>query len=104
NDSATSIEPWVSDGTASGTYLLKDIMPGGDIGDESNPAFFTEYKGKLYFRATDTATGFSIHVTDGTTVGTHKIQPPGFTSNNPLEYYGTDFKELGNALFFNANY
>lgn len=104
NETATGIEPWSTDGTTSGTTILKDIIPGGDFSGSTNPCFFTEYNGKLYFRASNPETGFSIYESDGTTEGTIKIEPLGFSGFNPLEYYGTEFRELNGALYFNANY
>jgi len=54
-------ELWVSDGTSSGTTLLKDINPSGN----ANPIHFYQYKGKLYFAANDGIHGQELWVTDG---------------------------------------
>ena len=63
-------EPWITDGTEAGTVLLKDInVTNGTSG--SNPNNFTEFKGKVYFTASDGLTsGTELWVTDGTEAGT----------------------------------
>ena len=59
-------EPWVSDGTARGTYLLKDINPTGD----SNPIWFEPFDGATVFSVTDASLGQQLWSTDGTSKGT----------------------------------
>ncbi len=59
-------ELWCSDGTPTGTKLLKEINSTG----AGTPNQFVEYNGKLYFKANDGVTGTELWVTDGTTVGT----------------------------------
>lgn len=65
-------EPWVSDGTAAGTFMLKDIYPGYNSSTAS--AYnkqFVEYNGKMYFYAIgQTAGNYAIYETDGTATGT----------------------------------
>lgn len=60
-------EPWVSDGTAAGTTLLRDIYP-GSFG--SGPGSLVAYQGAVYFRARDAVVGRELWVTDGTSAGT----------------------------------
>lgn len=62
-------ELWKTDGTESGTTLVKDIRPGG-IGSFSNYARFKVFKNKLYFAANDGVHGREIWVSDGTESGT----------------------------------
>lgn len=62
-------ELWVSDGTARGTHLLKDIRP-GRRGSE-----VTELRSvgaRLCFKATDGRHGYRAWVSDGTAAGTHR--------------------------------
>ncbi len=59
---STGNELWITDGTSSGTMLLKDINFGNQ---SSSPEGLTEYDGSFYF----TAMG-GIWTTDGTTAGT----------------------------------
>lgn len=65
-------EPWVSDGTSTGTFMLKDIFPG--FNPSTSSAYnkqFIEYNGKMYFYAIgQTAVSYAIYETDGTTTGT----------------------------------
>jgi len=55
-------EPYISDGTPSGSKLLKDISPGDK---SSYPTFFTGFDDKAFFTANN-----HIYTTDGTTEGT----------------------------------
>ena len=67
------IEPWVSDGTPSGTFMLKDIntSPFNGSTGTAYSKHFIEYNGKMYFYAIgSTAASFAIYETDGTTDGT----------------------------------
>jgi len=64
---ATGWELWVTDGTANGTVLFKDINP-GTAG--SDPRFMVEMAGKLYFTANDGQHGTELWVSDGTPNGT----------------------------------
>ncbi len=60
---------WISDGTASGTTLLKD-MNGDNIID---PGMFTEYKNKVYFVAYSLAGGYELWVTDSNATNTKQV-------------------------------
>jgi ELWxxDGT repeat protein len=67
------IEPWVSDGTLSGTFMLKDINTSSNNGSTGTAysKHFIEYNGKMYFYAIgSTAASYAIYETDGTTTGT----------------------------------
>lgn len=67
------IEPWVSDGTNAGTFMLKDIQPGfNGSSDYANTKHFIEYNGKMYFFAKG-STGSGLWETDGTSIGTQLI-------------------------------
>jgi ELWxxDGT repeat protein len=74
---AAGLEPWVSDGTAAGTHVLKDINPAGN----SSPAWFESFLGSTLFEVSDPNLGEMLWQTDGTTAGTTMIgaiprQPP----------------------------
>lgn len=58
---SNGIEPWVSDGTESGTEELKDINSGGSY---SNPTFVAVVNGQLLFTADDD-TNVNLWRTDG---------------------------------------
>ena len=66
-------EPWVSDGTSLGTFMLKDINTSSNNGSTGTAysKHFIEYNGKMYFYAIgSTAASYAIYETDGTTTGT----------------------------------
>lgn len=92
-------ELWITDGTASGTMLLKDINPG--IGD-SNPRGFYLFNGKLYFWADDGTHGRELWSTDGTATGTNLVADivAGIGAGAaPAEWV---FKEFNGKLYFYA--
>lgn len=95
-------ELWVSDGTEAGTYMLKRINTNNFSTLGSLPAEFTEYNGKLYFRARDNGgggTGDELWVTDGTEAGTQLVKDiwPGSESGYP-----TRLTVYNNKLYFAA--
>lgn len=91
------LEPWVSDGTPDGTYMLKNI---NEVDGNSAPREFTEHNGKVYFTANDGIHGRELWVTDGTESGTQLIKDinPNTTDDGPVE-----LKSGLGYLFFRAN-
>jgi ELWxxDGT repeat protein len=77
------VEPWVTDGTASGTRMIKDINAGGG----SSPGKYCAYGNLVFFRADDGTTGVEPWVTDGTSDGTYRIADinGGVGNSNPKE-------------------
>ena len=105
---AEGIEMWVTDGTVSGTQLLKDINPGPANGI---PVFFglsqnivTVIGTKLYFLANDGVNGEELWVTDGTIAGTHMVKDINVGSGNGINHGSGEatFGELFGELYFNA--
>lgn len=87
-DSIVGSELYVSDGTASGTQLLKDISPGlNNFGNPSDSYIDLENSvmntsgSKMYFTAMDTLYHSSIWVTDGTDTGTYCLKPDLYSIN-----------------------
>lgn len=77
---AGGMEPWVSDGTAAGTKMLKNIMPGNT--SSMGNSKFIKLNNKIYFdsngNGVSTAYGDYIWETDGTEAGTVLFNtPPG---------------------------
>ena len=74
NDGVSGFELWKSDGTATGTALVKDIKPGagGSTRPISDPALLN-VNGALFLRADDGATGPELWRSDGTDAGTFRI-------------------------------
>ncbi|MCC6000756.1 MAG: hypothetical protein JJU19_07815, partial [Pararhodobacter sp.] len=89
-------ELWITDGTAAGTELLKDINPGarnGGWANNSDPSQFQVLgNGKVVFFADDGVHGREPWVTDGTPEGTFMLRDltpgpegtTGFSSNTRL--------------------
>jgi ELWxxDGT repeat protein len=91
-------ELWKTDGTAAGTVLLKDIVPGND-----NLYMYGNSKqvdNKLFFVAYD-GNGYELWVTDGNEWGTYMVKDiyPGNASSYPE--YLTNLND--NLLIFIAN-
>jgi ELWxxDGT repeat protein len=70
NDGTHGQELWRSDGTAAGTQLVLDIVPGTT---GSDPFGFTVSGNQVFFFADTPATGLELWVTDGTAPGTHLV-------------------------------
>jgi ELWxxDGT repeat protein len=88
-------ELWISDGTAAGTTLLKDINT-----NASDPLNFVAINGNVLFTATDDNNGNELWITDGTTVGTQLVNIP-----DTRTYDGgvRSLTALGGKLIFSAN-
>ncbi len=97
NDGTTGRELWVTDGTAAGTKLLKDIFPGTS---PSNPAEFVRLGSQILFQATaDNNRYLALWRTDGTASGTVQIVPDLFPfSAKNITALGTTGRALFNAF------
>lgn len=91
--SAVNRELWTSDGTAAGTFMVKDIHASGS----ANPSNLIEKDGMCYFLADD-GTGVSLWKSDGTTAGTTKLTFPAGTTVNA----SAGMVNSNNILFFSA--
>ncbi|MCF6284777.1 MAG: hypothetical protein L3K26_06280, partial [Candidatus Hydrogenedentes bacterium] len=77
NDIVHGLELWCSDGTRSGTRMVKDIFPERA---SSNPSELTTVGKQLFFVAEDGNHGYELWRSDGTTPGTamlREINPEG---------------------------
>jgi len=72
NNGVSGEELWRSDGTESGTYLVKDIEPFFGVNGHGDPENFAEHNGLLYFSASG-LDGAELWVTDGTGAGTKQV-------------------------------
>jgi ELWxxDGT repeat protein len=94
---ATGIELWMSDGTASGTQLLKDINPGTS---SSTPTNLKALNDKVIFSATTPSEGTELWITDGTSGGTNLLKDirPGAASSSISQ-----ITVIGERAYFQAN-
>jgi ELWxxDGT repeat protein len=95
-DGIAGVELWKSDGTAAGTVMVRDILPGAG---SSDPRSLVNVDGTLFFSATDVA-GRELWKSDGTALGTLMVKDirPGGSSSGP-----TALTSVGDALFFLAD-
>lgn len=96
---ANGSELWVSDGTAAGTKLVKDINPGTA---DSRPTAMISYNNLLYFYANHPNYGPELWISDGTEAGTKMlkdIQPGTAGSYDATE----EFVVFKNEIYFTAN-
>ena len=97
--SSKGCEPYISDGTAEGTSILKDI----NIAGESLPGWsagFTIWQGLLWFDADDGINGRELWYSDGTSEGTQMAADicPESCDSTPSNLHG-----YGDSLWFSAD-
>ncbi|MCR5862371.1 T9SS type A sorting domain-containing protein [Flavobacterium sp. J372] len=105
---STGMELYATDGTPSGTSLIKDIAPGAahSLGEDNN--LFMEYNGILYFNANDQVHGKELWRTDGTPDGTYMVKDIRVGSQSGVmrqnEYSSMkQYAVYNNMLYFIAN-
>jgi ELWxxDGT repeat protein len=89
NDGVHGVEIWKSDGTETGTVMVKDIRHGKK---DSGPAQFTHVNGILFFVAGDGTNG--LWKSDGTEAGTRKLAT--------FDRYPGWLTSMQGTLFFSA--
>jgi trimeric autotransporter adhesin len=92
-------EPYVSDGTTAGTFLLRDIVPG--FSSSLNTTSFRKAGNLVVFTAFDGTTGTELWVTNGTTTGTSLLKDvePDYASSADIAF----MQNLpNNVLLFSA--
>ncbi|MCA9138444.1 MAG: hypothetical protein KDB00_16850, partial [Planctomycetales bacterium] len=95
NDGSTGYEVWRSDGTETGTFLVKDIVGGTQ---SSNPRSLTAHDGQLVFLADDGIHGREIWTSDGTSSGTTLVKD--IADGDGLGYSYAAFTPFGGDLLF----
>ena len=103
-DEYTDPEPWVSDGTAFGTFRLKDIVPGIGRNQYSHPGLFTTLGDKVVFMANERIkTGRELWISDGSSQGTQLVKDiyPGILSGLN---YGSRLTPFNDKLVFLARH
>jgi ELWxxDGT repeat protein len=96
DDGTNGKELWISDGSPTGTQMLKDIFPGGNGSQIQNLII---YNSNLYFRADDGVHGSELWKSDGTTSGTIMLKDiyPGAVPSYP-----DGLAVSGSTLYFSA--
>ena len=101
NDGVHGSELWRTDGTALGTYLLRDLCPGicGAAPVNSIGALAT-VGDAVFFAASDGVHGAELWLTDGSALGTRPVRDiyPGYGSSEP-----STFVAVSGQLYFAAN-
>lgn len=93
HDSAHGRELWVSDGTASGTRVLVDLLSGPDSSEISGPVVHND---RVFFRVNPS--GGSLWSTDGDVDSPDLIDWPGsFVVNSGLQTFGDQLVFLTNT-------
>jgi ELWxxDGT repeat protein len=97
NDGTHGEELWKSDGTPSGTKLVKDINPNGSFGGDH---YFTNINGTLFFVADDGSHGAELWKSDGTDIGTTMVKDINLGTTGSIPRKLTN---VNGTLFFKAN-
>ncbi len=90
-------ELWRSDGTATGTFMLKDIFPGES---SSNIYSIETANGLLYFAASTSGNDYVPWVSDGTEAGTHLLKS---TPADVAPNYARNFVNANGTVYFVAS-
>lgn len=98
DDGVRGNELWRSDGTAAGTFLVKDINPGSG---DSSPSGLVVANGVLFFAANNGVQGVELWKSDGTEAGTMLVKDvrSGSSSSTP----GDLTAAVNGTLFFTAD-
>jgi len=96
---APGLELWKTDGTATGTVIVKDIHPAG----YSYPTQITAWGDRVVFSADDGTHGTELWISDGTEAGTTLVKDlsPG-TANSVLTLGSGNSVVSGGNLYFTA--
>lgn len=92
-------EPWISDGTEAGTFILKDLEPGYSSSSVSTPISTLN---RVFFKLSNSISGSELYSTDSTSAGTSLLSDieAGSSSSSPTLFTGG---ALSNNLFFSAS-
>ncbi len=91
-------EPWVSDGTASGTKILKDVNPLAGSGS----SYFTACNGKVFFSAYTDDNGQELWVTNAAKTSAKLVKDMNTTAITGSAVYSAGMALDSNTLIFTA--
>lgn len=97
NNGVNGYEPWVTDGTAAGTFMLVDAKTGSPNSNVDD-LFYPLSSGNIAFRASHTTANKDLWVTDGTAAGTTDL-----SSSVPGIPKDVLFLANGSKLYFTEN-
>jgi ELWxxDGT repeat protein len=97
DDGTHGFELWESNGSAAGTFLVKDINPGASY---SYPDYLTNVNGTLFFQASDGTRGQELWESNGTAAGTFLVKDINSGAGDSFPYLLTN---VNGTLFFSAN-
>ena len=97
DDGTHGTEPWISDGTAAGTHILRDVYPGAASSVEPRGAQLVEWQGKVFFRASNGSGGAELWSTDGTESGTRMVMDYQRSEGSTPQYHAVT--DEGMAIF-----
>ncbi|MEX1189744.1 MAG: T9SS type A sorting domain-containing protein [Bacteroidia bacterium] len=108
SDGIHGMEPWISDGTEAGTFMLKDIWPGNGNSYNSSTSYLDNYwnnyffplNGSMVFAANDSIRGLELWITDGTPEGTNILKEIKQGTQGTGQQYRILFN---NKMYFNAD-
>jgi ELWxxDGT repeat protein len=102
SDGTHGYELWKSDGTESGTVMVRDIRPGEG---SSGPLSLTDIGGTLYFGADDGTHGVELWRSDGTESGTVMVKDvrPGQDGSFGSHFLTYRLIDVGGTLLFVAD-
>ncbi len=93
-------ELWRSNGTAAGTFMLRDIDPGAG---DSRPSDITNVSGTVFFYANDGTHGRELWRSNGTAAGTFLLKDINPGRNGSYTVSSDGLINVNGTLFFAAN-
>jgi ELWxxDGT repeat protein len=100
DDGTHGFETWTSDGTAAGTFLLKDIVPASITNLAGLRGSLAAVGDTVFFAPLDAALGFELWKSDGTSAGTVLVKD---TYPGPIDGALTGPVAAGSAVVFWGN-
>jgi ELWxxDGT repeat protein len=100
NSSKTGMELWKSDGTATGTVVVKDIQKGSKAGHAHD---LLAVGNTLYFSSIDATHGLELWKSDGTAAGTVLVKDINRGQGTGVSSFLTTRVAVGNTLYFVGN-
>ena len=100
DDGSNGVELWKTDGTSTGTSMVKNINSGNS---NSNPERLIKLGSTLIFSATDASNGAELWKSDGTASGTSMVKDINSGSGSSQLYTKPNHvKVIGSTLYFSA--